>query len=421
MEGGSGVSNSSNFIVEKGKTGTFYGSFRGVYTGKLTGEGTFNVHTGGVRCYFDGDWSEFAGTINACKENRQNKKSYDPIWAFRNANGLPNAKLSVSENVRVSNEGKDIEIGTLAGKGTLIGSGNWILGSNGKDFILNTEIGVTSERTDPYGGTIAKEPTKLIKRGEGRMRILTLGKLYADLTVEAGTVTFSESSLSTFVNGGRSTIVRNSGRIVGQGKFSTLTLEKGGLLIPCGSSANETIPGKIKTTLELKTVSGSVIDFLISSPTKYSSLEPSSLKLNGTVNVTLLEGYTPAVGDEFTLWTANSFSGTPTFELPELPEGLKWDTSETVQKVGVLRIVEDQTAYVLGDVNGDGKVDVSDYIGVANRILNIEQEGFNEQAADVNKDGKIDISDYIGVANIILTGSPYSSMSRAATSSSRRR
>jgi hypothetical protein len=60
-----------------------------------------------------------------------------------------------------------------------------------------------------------------------------------------------------------------------------------------------------------------------------------------------------------------------------------------------------------GDINGDGVVDVSDYIGVANHILGQTQVGFNEQAADVNGDGVIDVSDYIGVANIILTGSPY--------------
>ena len=62
---------------------------------------------------------------------------------------------------------------------------------------------------------------------------------------------------------------------------------------------------------------------------------------------------------------------------------------------------------VSGDVNGDGKVDVSDYIGVANHILGQTQAGFNEKAADVNGDGKVDVSDYIGIANIILTGSVY--------------
>ncbi len=65
--------------------------------------------------------------------------------------------------------------------------------------------------------------------------------------------------------------------------------------------------------------------------------------------------------------------------------------------------------FVLGDVNGDGKVDVSDYIGVANYILNIPQETFNEQAADVDKNGIIDVRDYTGIGNIIHTGSPYGS------------
>ena len=59
-----------------------------------------------------------------------------------------------------------------------------------------------------------------------------------------------------------------------------------------------------------------------------------------------------------------------------------------------------------GDVNGDGTVDISDYIGVANHILGNTPDGFNADAADVNGDGAIDISDYIGVANIILTGKP---------------
>ena len=63
--------------------------------------------------------------------------------------------------------------------------------------------------------------------------------------------------------------------------------------------------------------------------------------------------------------------------------------------------------YTLGDINGDGAVDVSDYIGIANYILGNTPVGFNERAADVNQDGSIDVSDYIGVANIILTGSIY--------------
>ena len=70
-------------------------------------------------------------------------------------------------------------------------------------------------------------------------------------------------------------------------------------------------------------------------------------------------------------------------------------------------------SYTLGDINNDQKIDVSDYIGIANHILGNTPEGFVFAAADVNLDGNIDVSDYIGVANIILTGSIYGGTSNA--------
>ena len=70
--------------------------------------------------------------------------------------------------------------------------------------------------------------------------------------------------------------------------------------------------------------------------------------------------------------------------------------------------------YEIGDISGDGVVDVSDYIGVANHILGNSPAGFNAQAADVNEDNVVDVSDYIGIANIILTGSIYGNNNNAA-------
>lgn len=63
--------------------------------------------------------------------------------------------------------------------------------------------------------------------------------------------------------------------------------------------------------------------------------------------------------------------------------------------------------YIIGDINGDAVVNVSDYIGIANYILGSTPADFNEKAADVNEDQVVNVSDYIGVANIILTGSPF--------------
>lgn len=60
-----------------------------------------------------------------------------------------------------------------------------------------------------------------------------------------------------------------------------------------------------------------------------------------------------------------------------------------------------------GDINSDGKVDVSDYIGVANHIMGNTPVGFAPMAADVDGNGTIDVKDYTGIANLVLFGSIY--------------
>ena len=337
------IKNNSSFVVPNGKTGTLKAGYRSTYKGSLTGEGTFNVYTGGVRCYFDGDWSQFTGTVKAYKDNRQNKKSYDPIWAFRNTNGLPNATLSVQKDVRVSNEGKNIILGGVEGEGTLTGSGQWIIDTKDKDLYLNTEIGVTSARTDPYGNTIAKSTSPLTKRGTGRLVITTLGKINGALTVEEGTVTFWDVLVENFLNGASTTTVKGTGRIVGQAMFSTLRVESGGEIIPCASFFDEETPGEMKTgTLGTVVVNnGGTANFLIGS-TDNSKLTVGSLTMNGTVKVTFVGGYTPKKDDSFQLWTVErTFSGTPKLDLPALPDGLYWDATGLTEKNGVLRVTDD--------------------------------------------------------------------------------
>ena len=338
---GTNINNTSNIIVPKGKTGTFYGAYRSTYTGTLTGEGTFNVYTGGVRCYYDGDWSQFSGTINIGKNNRQNKKSYDPAFMYRNSKGLPLATVNVAENTCFSNEGKSIVVKKLGGKGTLTGSGQWIV-DNDDNFTLTTEVGITSERKDDYGNTVAKSASPLTKRGAGKLTI-TAGRMYGALTVENGTVAFNESKLSTLVNGAATTTIKSTGRVVGQGLLNAVSLQNGGELLPCGSTYNETTPGTIKCNNTINSNAGSTIHFL-KNASKNSTLDTKNLTLNGTVKVTLLSGYTPAVGDELTLWTVSgTLSGTPQYDLPALPEGLYWDVRGLSEKTGVLRITDDAT------------------------------------------------------------------------------
>lgn len=60
--------------------------------------------------------------------------------------------------------------------------------------------------------------------------------------------------------------------------------------------------------------------------------------------------------------------------------------------------------YVLGDVNGDGRISVSDVVMVANYVLDPEASSLNIKAADYNDDGRISVSDVVAIANAILNG-----------------
>lgn len=59
-------------------------------------------------------------------------------------------------------------------------------------------------------------------------------------------------------------------------------------------------------------------------------------------------------------------------------------------------------SYARGDANGDGTVNVGDYVAVANYIMELEPDPFVFSAADVDENATIDVGDLVGVANIVL-------------------
>jgi hypothetical protein len=64
--------------------------------------------------------------------------------------------------------------------------------------------------------------------------------------------------------------------------------------------------------------------------------------------------YTPAEGDSIIVWNATNFSGTPKFDLPELPRGYSWNTSRISE--GKLFVDYDPTA--IENVAADAEVEV---------------------------------------------------------------
>lgn len=75
------------------------------------------------------------------------------------------------------------------------------------------------------------------------------------------------------------------------------------------------------------------------------------------------------------------------------------------------------TDMLLGDANIDGRVSVTDFTVVANKILGNTPATYSELAADVNVDERNTVTDLTGIANIILYKSitPSTSSTKSST------
>ena len=344
--------NNTHFVVPAGQTGTFYADSRCNYKGKLKGSGTFNVYATSVRGYFQGNWSEFEGTLVPGTFSSDN---YDDNFFFDNNYGLPKATLRLNSGVTFDNNGHNVTVSRVTGTGTLGGNGTYTIGSNDDD------IEATFASNSP-----------ITKRGNGYMRISAAGRLTKALTVEGGELRFS-TSLTSSLLGSSTLTVKGTGSIVGSGQLASLTMEQGTAVTPCYVDIDDgfVLPATLKTTGAAKLAQGVTLTFLIKSADSYSKLQPKFFTMNGTVCLEFIDGYEPAAGDAFTLWEGDSFLGTPTLELPDLPDGLYWDATALLEKTGVLRITDD-AAVGIGRLAADAEVACEVYTTGGQRVLTLQ-------------------------------------------------
>ncbi len=84
-----------------------------------------------------------------------------------------------------------------------------------------------------------------------------------------------------------------------------------------------------------------------------------ALALGGTLQVSLINGFTPAAGESFNLFDWTGTSGTfATLALPALGSGLAWNTAQ-LYATGVLSVIG---VGLPGDYNNNGVVDAADYV-----------------------------------------------------------
>ena len=362
-------SDNVNIEVPKGKSGIWYPDGRCDYTGKLTGEGTIDIYGTWIRCPFKGDWSKFAGTINA---KRGSKNAYEPVFDFCNTYGIPLATLNVDSRFTKDHafctNGKSFAIGALTGNGYISNGGNFGSGTNtltigGKD--TNFE----------FKGSI--NGSNVVKNGTGIWTISTENVLAnaKSLKILDGVVKLNKAAATASMTAPTILYVQGSGELRGVGCSLGINLLKGGILRP-GSNAgtaqtNNT--GIINIQKNLVAYDGSSIyvnkakadSLVVNAYTGSKSLGWAYLKvggnatLNGTIYVTYnANGWTPAEGDYVRVVDcAGTISGTPKFDLQALPAGLGWDTSKFLTE-GVVYVANATGIREIGFDAGSFQADV---------------------------------------------------------------
>jgi len=108
------------------------------------------------------------------------------------------------------------------------------------------------------------------------------------------------------------------------------------------------------------------------------------LSADGTLLVSLLDGYEPAVGEEYVLLNFAEMTGKFDLSLPDLPGGLDWLTDCSAGSLAL-------SVELLGDADRNGVVDAADYIALKRNLGAASGAGWGE--GDFDADGDVDWSD----------------------------
>jgi hypothetical protein len=172
------------------------------------------------------------------------------------------------------------------------------------------------------------------------------GQVYIDGTLEISNAGLVSVADALFIDQGT---VRGNGNILGN-------VQNGGLILPGNSLGALHISGNYSQTSAGKLL----IELAGTTPgTQYDQLLiTGGATLDGTLQVSLLNGFVPSAGDSFDLLTTtSSIAGTFANEqLPLLAGGLIWNLSYGPNDV-ILSV-----GGVLGDYNHNGIVDAADYV-----------------------------------------------------------
>ena len=305
--------------VPKGGKGQQNMVDRAVYSNKVYGEGQLTVYCpvvwgsgwAATRCAIQSNWSQFEGTIVAKAADGDSRFTLD------NSYGIPNGTLNVPAGVAVQNTGKTFRIGKLTGAGSLAGFA-WL--ANNMTASPNTwQVGNDQNWTSNVKVT---DDANFAKIGTGTITWAAANDNTGTTTVTEGTLSLNSKSL---LGTGRLTVGPKgtlAGTTTAANALQNSAITINGVLRPGtfeGATSgliffeNKNVTINTNGVLEIGARRGAT-----ASANGCSALSGiNRLTINGTIRIIVNESHTLQVGDSIRLWTANTFVGTPKFDIQQ--------------------------------------------------------------------------------------------------------
>lgn len=333
-------------IVVEGETrSTLHFGQRNFIKGSVSGTGDLLIQVEYVREFYQGDWSNYYGTVTARQTGSSGNQFYVDNAGY---GGMPNARLVLegSLEMRSGTNGKSYSIGALSGTSTTTlactflkkdgGTVTWRVGGLGTDETYNGKITNGIEHNTRIG------TTNIVKEGEGYWRLTGANRYRGTTRIEGGTLILNgthgqdKDHTNTYFTPGQYTVCSGA-TLAGKGSTEApVVVENGGTLAP-GDLATGTFT--VKNNVTLKNGSTLHIEVNRSNRTGDKLVCQNTFTAGGTLRMTLTSG-TFRDGDAMTILSAKAWAGSFEAIEPEVPgENLAWDTS-TLLTDGILRVRE---------------------------------------------------------------------------------
>ncbi len=352
-----GTSNTIN--IPAGKKGTWTAANRQTYSNTITGAGTITIYSAAekgsgwyaTRTPLRLNTSNFTGTIVP-------RASYadDGRFTLDIALALGKGAMDIPSGIYVQNSGKTSTVGKLTGTGRIgagcafsngvtVGANTWKIGNDEENF---TWEGIFEGNANFYKIGACRMTVKGANANTGATRIEGGSVLLsgANAKLGTGTLTVAKEAILTGTSGTSGSLTNSSVTVYGTvqpGSTATATsgnINFGGKNVMFSSSSTYTFGIR-----RCATATNNGCAYITG---------VKSLTMNGTIKPFLYENYEPVAGDSIRIWEAESYTGVPAFELPELPQGLMWDTDRYIE--GLLFIKTDPTG--IASIPADTDVEV---------------------------------------------------------------